>query len=109
MSSPLLTRIAAEHAAALATQSAPPQSLAARRTALQGRLARGLPTSRDENWRYANLRLLDKASFTPAVAAPAIGAADLPAPIEGFTRFVFVDGRFAPQLSARLGPIGAAS
>ena len=109
MSSPLLTRIAAEHAAASAAQSAAPQSLAHRRNALQGLLARGLPSTRDENWRYANLRPLEKANFTPATTAPTISAAELPAAIEGFTRFVFVDGQFAPQLSATPGAIGAAT
>jgi Fe-S cluster assembly protein SufD len=109
MTSPLLTRIAAEHAAALAAQSATPQSLAHRRSALQGLLVRGLPSPRDENWRYANLRPLDKANFTPGTAAPALSAAQLPAGIEGFTRFVFVDGQFAPQLSATPGANGAAT
>ena len=109
MTSPLLTRIAAEHAAALAAQPAAPQSLQHRRSALQGLLARGLPTTRDENWRYANLRPLEKANFTPAATAPAPGAAELPAGIEGFTRFVFVDGQFAPQLSAAPGSVGAAT
>jgi Fe-S cluster assembly protein SufD len=109
MNSPLLTRIAAEHAAALAAQSATPQLLAHRRNALQGLLARGLPTTRDENWRYANLRPLDKANFTPGTAAPAISASELPASIAGFARFVFVDGQFAPQLSAGTGAVGAAS
>jgi Fe-S cluster assembly protein SufD len=109
MSSPLLIRIAAEHAAALAAQSATPQSLAHRRHALQGLLARGLPTTRDENWRYANLRPLEKANFTPGTTAPAISASELPARIDGFARFVFVDGQFAPQLSASTGASGAAS
>ena len=81
MSSPLLTRIAAEHAAALAVQPAGSPTLAHRRSALQRLLARGLPTGRDENWRYANLRALEKANFLPATA---VAAADLPlpAPIE---------------------------
>lgn len=109
MSSPLLNRIAAEHAAALAAQSATPQLLAHRRDALQGLLLRGLPTTRDENWRYANLRPLEKANFTPGTILPALAAADLPAAIEGFTRFVFVDGQFAPHLSATPGAVGAAS
>jgi Fe-S cluster assembly protein SufD len=108
MTSPLLNRIAAEHAAALAAQSATPQLLAHRRTALQGLLACGLPTTRDENWRYANLRPLEKANFMPGTVLPALGAGELPAAIAGFTRFVFVDGQFAPQLSATPGAVGAA-
>lgn len=108
MTSPLLTRIAAEHSAALAAQPLTPATLARRRRALQGLLERGLPTGRDENWRYANLRVLEKATFTPGIDgdAPAIGA--LPAAIEGFTRFVFIDGRFSKGLSAAPGAVGAA-
>jgi Fe-S cluster assembly protein SufD len=100
MISPLLTRIAAAHAAAEASQSATPEAQARRQEALQGLLERGLPTSREENWRYANLRALEKATFGPANTGAAVDAAALPAPIDGFARFVFVDGHFAPQLSA---------
>src|SRR5580700_6049834 len=108
MTSALLTRIAAEHAATLAVQSPGAQAQAHRRSALQSLLARGLPTSRDENWRYANLRALEKANFTPGTTAGAVSASHLPAPIEGFARFVFVDGQFAPELSAAPGAGGAA-
>jgi Fe-S cluster assembly protein SufD len=59
-----------------------------------------LPTNRDENWRYANLRPLAKAK-TDAVDATAVPAAlALPAPLPDYERWVFVDGRFAPQLSS---------
>ena len=109
MSSPLLTRIAAEHAAALALRTDAPASLAHRRKALQGVLERGLPTTRDENWRYANLRILEKANFTPAAAGVGIAPTAVPAAIAGFTRFVFVDGQFAPQLSAPPGAVGGAT
>jgi Fe-S cluster assembly protein SufD len=109
MSSPLLTRIAAEHAAALALQPIAPEARAHRRQALQGLLERGLPTGRDENWRYANLRILEKANFTPGTTVAGTDGTDLPAAIEGFTRFVFIDGQFAPQLSAPPGAVGAAT
>jgi Fe-S cluster assembly protein SufD len=108
MSSPLLTRIAAEHDAALDAQSMPPQARAQRRAALKRFLARGLPTTRDENWRYANLRTLEKASFLPASAAATVSSAELPAPLAGFARFVFVDGAFATHLSGAPGAVGAA-
>jgi Fe-S cluster assembly protein SufD len=108
MTSPLLTRIATEHAAALAAHAGDPQAQARRRQALQGLLERGLPSGRDENWRYANLRILEKANFAPG-DAPGVNASELPAAIEGFTRFVFVDGQFAPQLSGALGEHGAAT
>jgi Fe-S cluster assembly protein SufD len=53
-----------------------------------------LPTNRDENWRYANLRPLAKARVD-AVAAARAPALDLPAPLPGFERWVFVDGHLA--------------
>ena len=59
-----------------------------------------LPTNRDENWRYANLRPLTRArpeAVDPAAAATT--AVSLPAPVAGFERWVFVDGRFARHLS----------
>jgi len=59
-----------------------------------------LPTNRDENWRYANLRPLARAN-QDAVDPAASGAAaiTLPAPLPGFERWVFIDGRFARHLS----------
>lgn len=57
-----------------------------------------LPTNRDENWRYANLRPLAKARLD-AVAASALSAPALPAPLPDYERWVFVDGRFAADLS----------
>lgn len=53
-----------------------------------------LPTNRDENWRYANLRPLAKARVDAVGAAPA-PRLELPAPLPGFERWVFVDGRLA--------------
>jgi Fe-S cluster assembly protein SufD len=68
-----------------------------------------LPTSRDENWKYANLRALERVSF---VAAPqralAIDPATLPASIRGYARYTFVDGILAPALSTSLGQTGIA-
>lgn len=52
-----------------------------------------MPTNRDENWRYANLRALAKARAEAAPATPAHPAFPLPAPLSGFERWVFVDGR----------------
>jgi Fe-S cluster assembly protein SufD len=60
-----------------------------------------LPTNKDENWRYANLRPLAKAKVE-AVAAEAAprAAVELPAALPGYERWVFVDGLFAADLSA---------
>jgi len=112
MSSALATRIAAEHAAASASLPAQVVSPERRRNAIDTLSAEGLPTTRDENWKYANLRPLEKVRFIPpAVGAQAQGsatvtAADLPAPIGGYARYTFVDGVFAPALSAPVAKAG---
>jgi Fe-S cluster assembly protein SufD len=57
-----------------------------------------LPTRREENWRYANLRSLESVrSFLPATA-PTVSPA-LPPALPGFSRLVFVDGRHHPHYS----------
>lgn len=79
-----------------------------RQEAIEALAARGLPTTRDENWRYTNLRPLERARFVPVAAAAAAGAAaaalpaasSLPARLEGFARYTFIDGVFAPELSS---------
>jgi Fe-S cluster assembly protein SufD len=60
-----------------------------------------LPTNRDENWRYANLRPLAKARVD-AVAADSAPAArfELPPVLPGYERWVFVDGRHSAAHSA---------
>jgi Fe-S cluster assembly protein SufD len=58
-----------------------------------------LPTNKDENWRYANLRPLAKAKADAVAAAPHTAIA-LPAALPTYERWVFVDGRFAASLSA---------
>jgi Fe-S cluster assembly protein SufD len=60
-----------------------------------------LPTNRDENWRYANLRPLAKAR--PDAVSGNAAPADLPLPpvLPDYERWVFVDGQFhAPASSA---------
>jgi len=89
--SPLARRIAAEHAADVTAD---------RRPVLERFLAQGLPAARDENWRYANLKPLDKAVFTPAAAAADLDAALLPEALEDHVRYVFIDGRFFAAGSA---------
>ncbi len=101
--STLLDRIAAEHSALAAGGSA--VAHARRRRALDALVAGGLPTGRDENWRYANLRPLERVRFVPARVAPAAApdlqavASLLTASVPGFARYVFVDGVLARQLS----------
>ena len=97
----LTARIRDEFAsAAHALPSADPAA-ASRRAALTALERAGLPSSRDENWKYANLRSLERVRFLPVPAATALpSAADLPAPLPGMARFVFIDGHFAPAQSA---------
>jgi len=72
-----------------------------RADALQRVLALGLPTGRDEAWKYAPVRLLAardadpgrmESAQAPTTAAPAFS-------VPASRRIVFVDGRFAPSLS----------
>src|ERR1700737_660737 len=96
MSAALATRIA-EDFAALAHASGDLQ----RHRAIQALAERGLPTSRDENWKYVNLRPLEKVRFAAPTgeAQSTITTQDLPAPIERYARYTFVDGVFTPALS----------
>jgi Fe-S cluster assembly protein SufD len=102
MAAALATRIAEEHAAAAPSLPAEVVSRERRRHAIETLAAEGLPSSRDENWKYANLRPLEKVRFAPATsqAATSLEAADLPEAIQGYARYTFVDGVFVPGLSA---------
>lgn len=102
MISALATRISEEHASAAGSLPASVISLERRRRALHALELHGLPTSRDENWKYANLRPLEKVRFTPvahSAGGDAAGAIALPPLIAGYSRYTFVDGVFAPELS----------
>ncbi len=104
MTSALATRISQEHAAVADSLPAEVVSRERRRSAIHAIENQGLPTSRDENWKYVNLRPLERVRFTPATRSP-VDAAALPPPIQGYSRYTFVDGVFAPELSnaERLG------
>src|ERR1700733_1037827 len=99
MNSALATRIAEEYAAAAAELPARVVSAARRQLAIKALRAHGLPATRDENWKYANLRALERVHFAPQSAQPAAArpatplAADaLPASIAGYVRHTYVDG-----------------
>jgi Fe-S cluster assembly protein SufD len=108
MSAALSKRVLDEYAAVRDTLPADVVSPERRQEAIQALAARGLPSTRDENWRYTNLRPFERARFVPVAAAATAGAAvqappaaaELPAPLEGFARYTFVDGVFAPELSS---------
>jgi Fe-S cluster assembly protein SufD len=111
MSTAFADRITQEHAAASGSLPASVVSAERRLAAVQALASQGLPTARDENWKYANLRPLERVRFAPATApaAPNVTAAELPPLIEGYARSTFVDGVFAADLSSpsnALSPAG---
>jgi Fe-S cluster assembly protein SufD len=107
MAASLATRIAEQHAEAATSLPGDVVSRERRRSAIETLAVEGLPTTRDENWKYANLRPLDKVRFAPlASASRAVALADLPAAVEGYARYTFVDGVFAPALSSPVGKPG---
>jgi Fe-S cluster assembly protein SufD len=93
MSAALLARLKDEYGAVRDALPAAVIGGERRREAIEALCAQGLPATREENWRYANLRVLERARFSPV--ASRAGIADLPAPLAGFARLVFVDGVLA--------------
>lgn len=69
--------------------------------------ALGLPTVKNESWRYTNLRALDKLAFQPAAGTGDTVRFDVLPTVrtDGTTgpRLVFVDGRFRAELSSTAG------
>jgi Fe-S cluster assembly protein SufD len=110
----LAKRVLDEYAAARSALPADVVSPERRQEAIQALATGGLPTSRDENWRYTNLRPLERARFVPVAVAGATAAppppapAELPATLAGFARYTFVDGVFAPELSSPVEQTGLA-
>jgi Fe-S cluster assembly protein SufD len=99
--------------------AAEPAWLAERRRSALARFAElGLPTRRQENWRFTNLRPLETMGYPPAIHAPTIDDAALAPYRIGVAshRIVLVNGHYAPALSAIgalpsgvfLGPLSAA-
>ncbi|HET7370099.1 MAG TPA: Fe-S cluster assembly protein SufD [Gammaproteobacteria bacterium] len=72
-----------------------------RRAALARFAARGFPATRVEEWKYTNLRPLERREFGLAQALPADlpDPASLPLADAGLPTFTFVNGRFAAGLS----------
>lgn len=70
----------------------------------------GLPTNRDEAWKYTSLRPIARAKYEAAPANDDADFGDLPAPmLEGSARAVFVNGRLARALSDLDGMSGCVS
>ena len=82
-----------------------PAWLQARRTAARVAFAeQGLPTRRNEDWKYTRLDTLAAQPYAGADALPD-AMPTVPAAVEALAgaRLVFVDGHFAPTLSRRVG------
>lgn len=78
-----------------------------RSEALQSFGARGFPTTREEEWRYTNLSVLNKTVFAPS-ASLAVDADWLNQyRLEGAAGVVLVNGQFAADLSRLEGLAGA--
>jgi Fe-S cluster assembly protein SufD len=100
MLNPLTARILAEH-----LLQAPPAAL---HGALASALEQGLPGARSENWKYANLRILESARFRArAQLDPGVielARQCLPPRVEGLPRIVCVDGLHCSELSDAAPP-----
>ena len=114
MSATFIQRLQREHDEVAASLPASVVSGARRAAALQRAVETGLPGLRDDAWRYTNLRPVEKARV---VSAPPVNEALtlaevtplVPAPLAGFTRFVFVNGHFSASLSADPGSLTGGS
>jgi Fe-S cluster assembly protein SufD len=78
---------------------------ARRAQALERANALSVPTTRDEDWRFTDITPLTKVRFQPARSAPQLALTDIERFIvpEAAVRLTFVDGVFAPGLSAVAG------
>ena len=80
------------------------------RQALATVLALGLPTARDENWKYASLRQLERVHFgaSPRSAADTLQrvAELLPPLLDDYARLLFVDGRLVSPPLLDMMPAG---
>jgi Fe-S cluster assembly protein SufD len=108
MSAVLSERIAQEHAASSAALPSSVVSAERRARVIEALRTTGLPTARDDNWKYANLRVLEKNSFRSVSTESyrKVAPSDLPPAIAGYARYVFVDGAFAAELSATAAHAG---
>lgn len=74
-----------------------------RRRSLRDFANNGFPTPRQEDWKYTDLRALEKRRFESTQDLPELKLSDIEAQlVQGFDayRIVFVDGHFAANLSA---------
>ncbi|MBV8877823.1 MAG: Fe-S cluster assembly protein SufD, partial [Gammaproteobacteria bacterium] len=96
-------RIAEDFASTAGRLDASTEVGARRRSAIRALEASGLPSARHENWKYANLRPLERARFLPAPRTATLPeAAALPEALPDIPRYLFIDGHFVPAVSAAL-------
>ena len=102
MSATFTERLQREHAEALPGLPATVVSGEGRAAALHRVLEAGLPGLRDDAWRYTNLRPMAQARLASTAASDRLSEARalLPDALADIPRFVFVNGRYAPALSA---------
>jgi len=76
-----------------------------RALALECANALTVPTTRDEEWRFTDITPLTKLQFRPVAGAPRPAMADVSRFLvpEATARLTFVDGVYAPELSANAG------
>ena len=101
----------AAHESFVATRSGDPAWLAThRRDAIAAFADRGLPTTRDEEWRYTNLAPLAGLSFAPAAPTTLDRGAleELATPLFACSLYAFANGHAVPELSAAPGLPGGA-
>jgi Fe-S cluster assembly protein SufD len=104
-------RLVAEHRAFAAARGGEPAWLAAhRRDALEAFAARGLPSTREEEWRYTSLAPLAALPFSLAEPARVARAdlEELAAPLFACSLYAFANGRAVPELSSAPGLPGGA-
>ncbi|MDZ4391309.1 MAG: Fe-S cluster assembly protein SufD [Gemmatimonadales bacterium] len=94
-----------------APRSAEPAWLAARRTAAAERFAMvGIPSSRDEEWRFTPVSSIASTAWTSPAVSPAVTAADIaPLRLMSGPLAVLVDGRFVAELSTIPAGLNATS
>ncbi|HTQ34369.1 MAG TPA: Fe-S cluster assembly protein SufD [Stellaceae bacterium] len=71
----------------------------ARRISLNRFAELGFPTRRSENWRYLDLRSLERHPMLPSVMGQPMGVPSGLVLADSAARIVLIDGRFAPELS----------
>ena len=102
-------RLAAGFEAFAAGRDEPEAVRRLRRRAIDRFAELGIPTTRQEAWRFTDLRPLAEARFERATGAAAVDAAALaPHVFDAAARLVFVDGFLVPGLSALDGLPGGA-